>query len=68
MKTNNFCPSINPARKDAKKAARTQRINNMVGVYWDTDGFKKIGKSRFLRRRMWPNAKQLMEYNSYLPF
>ena len=42
---------------NAKKRLRAQRINNMVGVHWGNDDVKRIGKNRFLRRRMMPNAQ-----------
>ena len=52
-----------------KKDYRNERVDSMCGVYWDfPTGLKKIGKTRRLRRRMWPNKTQWKEYNSYLPF
>ena len=58
----------NKRAKNSKKDYRKIRIDNMTGIFWDRKGFKKLGKSRFLRRRMYPNKKQMAEYDSYLPF
>ena len=57
-----------PQHHNAKKRARIARIEAMVGVQYGDDGMKKVGKNRFLRRRMMPNAKQQKEFESYLPF
>lgn len=54
--------------KHDKKYYRRMRIDNMTGTCWDQYGFKKLGKTRFLRRRMHPNVKQMAEYESYFPF
>lgn len=61
-------PEFSGRHGNAKKHLRAQRINNMVGVHWGKDDVKKVGKNRFLRRRMMPNVKQQKEFESYLPF
>lgn len=53
---------------NAKKLARKARVNSMVGVHWEKDDTKKLGKNRFLRRRIMPNASQQEKFESYLPF
>lgn len=58
----------NPQHHNAKKRARIARIEAMVGVHWDKNGMKKVGKNRFLRRRMVSNAEQQKNFESYLPF
>lgn len=61
--------SYKPVRKNRKKAARRQRIEMMVGTYWDPNtGMKKMGKTRFLRRRMYPNPQQIKDFEGSLPF
>lgn len=52
----------------SKKENRAMRINDMVGVHWDKDGTKKLGKNRFLRRRMMPNSAQQRNFEDCLPF
>lgn len=51
-----------------KKRNRAMRVNDIVGVHWNADGTKKLGKNRFLRRRMMPNLEQMEDFDSSLPF
>lgn len=67
-------PEYKHRRKNQKKARRAARIHDMVGTHWNdpnckyTSDEKKLGKNRFLRRRMMPNKEQLEDFNSWLPF
>ena len=56
------------SRGALKRVRRSWRIDDMCAISWDVDGFKRFGKNRHLRRRMWPNAKYMAEYNEFLPF
>jgi len=67
-------PEYQHHRKNQKRTRRAARINDMVGTHWNskwwmyTSNDKKIGKNRFLRRRMHPNKNQLAEFDNWLPF
>ena len=53
----------------AKKCRRNERIDKMCGTWWNgPTKLKKLGKNRSLARRMAPNAKQLADFEAYLPF
>ena len=63
-------PEYRHIRKSQKKAARAARIHDLCGVHW-TGKYetKRLGKNRRLSRIMYPNARQLAEYeNNNLPF
>lgn len=68
------CPLAAPQwqisnRHPSKKARRAERITGMCGINWvGAYEMKSIGRNRKLRRRMWPNATQMAEYDDYLPF
>lgn len=63
-------PEYRHVRKNRKKTARAARIHDLCGVHWTGKyEMKRLGKNRKLSRVMYPNARQLAEYeNNYLPF
>lgn len=62
-------PEYNIVRHgNPKKIRRQTRIESMVGAHWTKQGNKRMGKTRFLSRRLYPNAQQLADYEGYLPF
>ena len=62
-------PEYNHIRKNHKKAARAARIDAICGTYWPKPfELKRIGKNRKMARIMYPNAKQLKEFEEDLPF
>jgi len=66
IKTNE--PGFSIKTRNNKKKRREQRIDKMVGTYFDPNTGIKYGKNRFLRRRMYPNAAQRYCYCEDLPF
>lgn len=61
-------PEYRHIRKNKKRAARAARINEMCGVHWTTLDSKRIGRNRRISRVMYPNSKQLAEFENELPF
>lgn len=56
-------------RHATKKQRRKERLDKMVGTYFNPNtGIKKYGKTRFLRRRMHPNKAQRFSFCEDLPF
>jgi len=52
-----------------KKINRRSRIDDICGVHWTKPfDMKRIGKNRKMSRIMYPNSKQLAEFEDYLPF
>ena len=62
-------PEYRHVRKNRKKSARVARIDAICGIHWVKPfDLKRIGKNRKMSRIMYPNAKQLADYEDYLPF
>lgn len=61
-------PEFSGRHGNAKKSRRAARMNNIVGVHWDNNDMKCIGKNRSCRRLIAPSAAQQKEFDSYLPF
>ena len=63
-------PEYNHRRRgNQKKINRRARIDDICGVHW-TKPFdtKRIGRNRKMSRIMYPNSKQLADFEDYLPF
>ena len=63
-------PEYNHHRRgNQKKINRRIRIDDICGVHW-TKPFdtKRIGRNRKMSRIMYPNTKQLADFEDYLPF
>ena len=62
-------PEYNHRRHgNQKKINRRARIDDICGVHWTEFDMKRIGKNRKVSRIMYPNSKQLADFEDYLPF